>query len=432
MNRKTVAAIVFYICQWLWLFIPYISRKDGWKKTGIRFLLSIVTVLILVFYSLKLTAYLQKLNDLFNAWLFSNWFISYYKIKDYILSTVSVILEFCIVWLYFKFAESEGWADSLYHAGMNRLFAASAEMARLFITYTFFDFHEYLYRLPDPVLYYIPIGTAVIGMILFMHIRKDEFRLERKDMNAVTGIVLYFAYCVTKLIPVFKENTDQLLGVTNAILPALSVYLLKNRIMLTQYRYREANIQKQISILDGELGVIHGYTEQISETRHTLLHHMNNLQKFIKQEDTKGAEIYIHSIMNEYSREVINYSDNVYVNGILNHYEEKYPQIKLNVRATIGEDCRIRPMDIGLLVFAFMEEAVKEGNTTINLSIVQIEDTVVITFRDIAIQNNQTEYIKAEELLPEYDIFYNYDPDMKTIVISMNNTSPETAVLQNA
>ena len=57
------------------------------------------------------------------------------------------------------------------------------------------------------------------------------------------------------------------------------------------------------TVLENELGVIHGYTEQISEARHTLLHHMNNLQKFMEQEDKKGAEIYIHSIMNEYGKE---------------------------------------------------------------------------------------------------------------------------------
>ena len=92
----------------------------------------------------------------------------------------------------------------------------------------------------------------------------------------------------------------------------------------------------------------------------------------------------------------------------------------------------IRPMDIGLLVFVIMEEAVTEGNKAINLRIAQIEDTVVITFKDIAIQYNQSEQLKTEDLLPEYDIFYNHDPAKKTIVISMNQRSAETAVLQTA
>ena len=432
MKRQQIAQIVYYFCQWLWLFIPYISSKDGWKKTGIRLLLSIGTVLLLALLSLKLTVYLQEFNDLLNASLFSNFYIGYYKIKEYVLSTVTIVLEFCIVLLYFRISEGEEWKDSLYQAGMNRMFAGSAEMARLFITYTFFDFHEYLYRLPDPVLYYIPLSTVITGIVLLMLLERNEFRLESKDRDALTWIVLFFAYCVAKLIPVFKDNTDYMLGLTNAVLPVLFIYLLKNRIMLTQYKYREAGIKKQIAILDGELGAIHGYTEQISETRHTLLHHMNNLQKFIEQEDTKGAEIYIHSIMNEYSREEINYCENVYVNAVLNYYADRYPEVSLDVKATIGSDCMIRPMDIGLLVFVIMEEAVTEGNKAINLRIAQIEDTVVITFKDIAIQYNQSEQLKTEDLLPEYDIFYNHDPAKKTIVISMNQRSAETAVLQTA
>ena len=263
----------------------------------------------------------------------------------------------------------------------------------------------------------LPFACSILCIFVYIQLNKKVTTYAFKTSKYIFVLLFSLDLYSSRLEFAYEWSGNTEFAILSILIPFLWVHFVNGLSAVSQYRRKESEILRIKTVLENELGAIHGYTEQISETRHTLLHHMNNLQKFIEQEDTKGAEIYIHSIMNEYSREEINYCENVYVNAVLNYYADRYPEVSLDVKATIGSDCMIRPMDIGLLVFVIMEEAVTEGNKAINLRIAQIEDTVVITFKNIDIKLSDTDQLMIKHILSKYTEKHEYNNRIMRFVL---------------
>ena len=391
MNINTVSVISFYSCLFLSMFIPFWDSDNTTPiKCGlICFLFSIAEYLFPKVYAPLLIS--------FPWWVY---FIFHILAKE--------VIQFLAI----KSILKTDWLVSLIHSCVLSVHIYSVLIIFDLLVYGFFP------NLQESYLAVVLIWmlSSLIMAFWYREINRDLSRIGERDkkyylLTAVLVDVFQYRLCVA-----YMNTLDNVLGILSLIVPVLITTVLKKSILEEHYTIEQGRLRAFDHLAKSELNALNQYETVLTKTRHELINHMNVIRGYSENgEKDKLNEYASEIIKNATVDPVLQYSDNVYINIIIKYLKSIHTTLNISVDATIGTDCTADPLDLGMIVLCLCESlfSTLPENSTVNLSVRQIENMVIITesaekirIKDIL---TETDYSILEELVKKYHGSLNFN-----------------------
>ena len=396
MNGDKLILIEMYMCLFLCLFIPFADMKD--KQKTIRNTFLIVIYLIMHYILLRSDMVSVLLNSL-NAVLYP-------------------VIDPGRLWIYFGYLY-EGVFQLLLIKVITR-YEWSTAAAVSFLLSVFFhasgiicDLFNYGSSLNGVLPLFCQVllhAACVAGMTIWfrkIYIGIEEFSLkDRKRLAIIFGLLFIFE---CRLSSVFQNTMDIELGLLSVIVPVLITVMLSKYVLAEHYEIEQGRLKSFGKTAESELEMMQQYEGLLTKSKHDLLHHLNTIRNYIQMNDHEEAQKYIEqSIQKTTVDSPLRYSDNVYVNAIIRYMEFAKPEINISIDSTIGKDCRIDPLDIGLIVLCLLDSPTEtiRNSQKIKLTLRQVEKLVIISEAiedaDVISLLNETDLSMLNEVIARY------------------------------
>lgn len=391
MSINTVGVLSFYSCLFLIMFIPFCDSKNTTP-----FKCSLICILCSVteyFFPRVYTPLLIR----FPRWVY---FIFHILAKEGI-QTLAI-----------KSILKTDWMGSLIHSCVLSVHIYSAQIIFDLLAYGFCpNLHE-----SYPGVAFTWMSGFLVMAFWYRKIYRDLNRIDERDKKYYLLIAVLVDVFQYRLCTAYENTLDNTLGILSLIVPVIITTILKKNILEEHYSIEQGRLHALDHMAKSELTALNQYETVLTKTRHELINHMNVIRGYTESGEKDKLNEYIREIIENATVDpVLEYSDNVYINTIIKYLKSIHPALNIIVDATIGKDCPADPLDLGMIVLCLCESSFSTlpDNSTVNLSVRQIENMVIITesAQDIRIKDilTETDYSMLEEVLKKYHGSLNFN-----------------------
>lgn len=403
MNGEMRILIELYICLFLCLAIPFADMKDKQKTIRNTFL---IVIYLIMHYILLHSDLVSALLNRLNAVLYP--VIDPGRLWTYFGYLYEGIFQLMLIKVITRYEWSTAAAVSFL---LSVFFHASG------IIYNLFNYGSGFNKILPLFCQILLHAACVVGMAGWFrktYIGIKDFSLrDRKRLAVVFGLLFIFE---CRLSSVFQNTMDIELGLLSVVVPILITVMLSKYVLAEHYEIEQGRLKSFGKTAENELEMMQEYEGLLTKSKHDLLHHLNTIRNFIQLNDHEEAQKYIEqSIQKTTVDSPLRYSDNIYVNAILRYIKSTKPELNINIDSTIGKDCRIDPLDIGLIVLCLLDTPAGTilNRQKINLVLRQVEKMVIISEAiektDVISLLNETDLSMLNEVIVRYNGSMNTD-----------------------
>jgi len=403
MNGEMRILIELYICLFLCLAIPFADMKDKQKTIRNTFL---IVIYLIMHYILLHSDLVSALLNRLNAVLYP--VIDPGRLWTYFGYLYEGIFQLMLIKVITRYEWSTAAAVSFL---LSVFFHASG------IIYNLFNYGSGFNKILPLFCQILLHAACVVGMAGWFrktYIGIKDFSLrDRKRLAVVFGLLFIFE---CRLSSVFQNTMDIELGLLSVVVPILITVMLSKYVLAEHYEIEQGRLKSFGKTAENELEMMQEYEGLLTKSKHDLLHHLNTIRNFIQLNDHEEVQKYIEqSIQKTTVDSPLRYSDNIYVNAIVRYIKSTKPEININVDSTIGKDCRIDPLDIGLIVLCLLDTPAGtiRNSQKINLVLRQVEKMVIISEAieetDVISLLNETDLSMLNEVIARYNGSMNTD-----------------------
>lgn len=403
MNGEMRILIELYICLFLCLAIPFADMKDIRKTFRNTFL---IVIYLIMHYILLRSNLVSALLNTLNAVLYP--VIDPGRLWTYFGYLYEGIFQLLLI----KVITGYEWSTAAAVSFLLSVFFHAAG-----IIYTLFNYGSGLNKILPLICRSLLHVTCVACMTVWfrkIYIDIEDFSLrDRKRLAVIFGFLFIFE---CRLSSVFQNTMDIELGLLSVVVPILITVMLSKYVLAEHYEIEQGRLKSFGKTAENELEMMQKYEGLLTKSKHDLLHHLNTIRSFIQLNDHEEAQKYIEqSIQKTTVDSPPRYSDNIYVNAIVRYIKSTKPEININVDSTIGKDCRIDPLDIGLIVLCLLDTPAGTilNRQKINLVLRQVEKMVIISEAieetDVISLLNETDLSMLNEVIVRYNGSMNTD-----------------------
>lgn len=215
------------------------------------------------------------------------------------------------------------------------------------------------------LLLLIPLASLGILYSASSYIRKDE------ELITISLSVLLINISIFYLYTIMEEHLE--------------------------WKIRNLELEKQISIYGNELQVLAKSQNRIRGIRHDMRHHIIELQSFLHKNELESLQLYLDKIYKEVAvqREYVR-SENLQIDGLLNYLLEEANKRLENIetRISIPRDLPIHAYYLNAIIGNLIENAIEASEKTVDKKLlISIEESRGVLF--IRIQNSHNIDIDA-------------------------------------
>lgn len=382
--------ILLFILQFMWFCVPLLFNKRMPVVKAVTLSLGFTCAICGVTWVIP--GILPLIMNVFIADAGAHYRL-YVFLADLIFEITSVL-----VFASYMFCQDGESPYTLYDTGWLMIWMTGTEAAIV----TLILFTETM-LLPDVWSeWYIPTALTCIGIDVYMIMTDKRSLPAEYDNRALSLILMAVALFMRQLLKYHGYYKDILIGCALLLIPFIYVYVADGRIMDKMYQRDDRYMRSALAVSETRLAFIRDCFEDMTDSKHDLLHCLRNIQIYMQKEDIEGARRYVQTVSKQFDCQEIRYSDNLYINAILNYYGSRIPGIKFYIEDTSGDDSFVKDSDIGILMLNILDESVRQGELVFKIRIGQIENIVFICFSEFETVMSEMNIESIQNVLNQY------------------------------
>lgn len=366
MSINVIDDLLRCIDYFLWLTIPFVSSN---RKDNSRYFIYTPLYFILIFL-------LNHMNLTAAAAIKTGSMISF-SFAQYFWPYMNLLINESLQTVYFKQSHNMEWLDALAVSLLLSVFRYSSFILQDLVVFGVFADTA----LPFAVKVFNRTVCTLPLMLWFRKLRKGMTDFSVHDKSVYSAILFLFVIIEYRLRVNYLNTLDFLLGVLSITIPLTISELIKNRILMNHYVMNQESIRSTGKFAENELSVMREYEALLSKSKHDMLHHFNKIHQLIEAGKYSQAQKYIETEMQDTDTAISHHCcDNIYVNTVIKSQTTAHPETDITVESNIGKDCRIDPLDLGLIVLFLIDTPISKASAEnlIHLELCQTEQMVII------------------------------------------------------
>lgn len=222
-----------------------------------------------------------------------------------------------------------------------------------------------LSRIPEyPVLVVFEI-LVMIAIRAFLS-KNSGFTLMNPKMICFLLALMYGDITVTNTVYGMLCNSNPRLTMNYARILIYTILLLVLILFVLFQQFRLSEETKRAEILETTAAIYRDRMEALFENEtdtvkfnHYVRYHLKALRQYMEEGNYESAESYVRGLMVDYKDdEVHSFSENIYINTVVNYIVKREKDIEITVDSMIGNQPGVDPVDLGIIIMNLLEKSI--------------------------------------------------------------------------